>query len=330
MSGSFFGDLGIREPDFNLSVGSGSHAQQTAQIMVKFEEVCNKEKPDSVVVVGDVNSTIAAGLVAKKLQLELSHVEAGLRSGDRGMPEEINRIATDAITDLYFTTEETGTKNLLTEGVPQEKVHFVGHVMIDNLLYQIDKISSTEHGLLTYPLKKRLPDSYICLTLHRPSNVDTREKLEPLMKVIQSLAQKVPIIFSCHPRTQKQLTQFGLISMVQEIPSVETTIEPGLYRIDPLGFNDFVYLWKDATVVLTDSGGMQEETTALGVPCITLRENTERPITAEIGTNEVIGTDPEKVAYYGNCALEGKWKKSQVPPLWDGHASDRIAKILAG
>lgn len=329
MAGSFFNDLGIHHPDYNLAVGSASHAQQTAGIMVEFEKVCLQEKPDTVVVVGDVNSTIAAGLVAKKLHLELAHVEAGLRSRDRRMPEEINRLATDAISDLFFVTEESGMSNLLAEGIPESKIHFVGNVMIDNLFYQLEGMPRMENGLVTNKLKERLPEAYICLTLHRPSNVDRRETLQPLVEAIHRLGEMAPVIFPCHPRTQKQLELFGLTSFLQELPGGDEPIERGFYRMDPLGFNDFLYLWKDAAVVITDSGGIQEETTALQVPCITVRDSTERPVTVELGTNELIGPNPVKVEEFGRRALGGKWKTGQVPPLWDGKASERIAAVLA-
>lgn len=328
MSGSFFKELGIKQPDYHLNCGSGSHAVQTATIMVKFEEVCVKESPDLVLVVGDVNSTIAAGLVAKKLHIKLTHVEAGLRSGDRDMPEEINRLATDAISDIFFTTEPEGTRNLIKEGVPEEKVHFVGHVMIDNLFYQLSNIEKIEKTLSTYSLKNRLKKPYICMTMHRPSNVDNKETLESLLNVIKKLSENSPVIFPCHPRTRKQIDIFGLSGYISFIPETGP-VSSGLFLLDPLGYNDFLYLWKDAALVLTDSGGLQEETTALGIPCITMRENTERPITIECGSNVIVGADTEKILSLGKEALQRTWKNCSIPELWDGKASERIANSIS-
>ncbi len=327
MSGSFFKELGIKQPDYHLNCGSGSHAVQTATIMVKFEEVCVKEKPDLVLVVGDVNSTIATGLVAKKLHIKLAHVEAGLRSFDRSMPEEINRLATDAISDIFFTTEPEGTRNLIKEGVPEGKVHFVGHVMIDNLFYQLSRLSEIEESLSTYSLKSRLQKPYICMTMHRPSNVDNKETLASLLEVIAKLSETAPVIFPCHPRTSKQIETFGLSGYYSAIPE-QGVISSGLIMLDPLGYNEFLYLWKDAALVLTDSGGLQEETTALKIPCITMRENTERPITADCGSNEIAGTDTDKIYELGKEALSGRWKDCRIPEMWDGKASERIAEIL--
>lgn len=327
MSGSFFKELGIKQPDYHLNCRSGSHAVQTAAVMVKFEEVCLKEKPDLVLVVGDVNSTIAAGLVAKKLHIKLSHVEAGLRSGDRDMPEEINRLATDAITDIFFTTEPEGTRNLLKEGIPEEKIHFVGHVMIDNLFFQLSQLAEMEKSLSTYSLKSRLQKPYICMTMHRPSNVDNKQTLTSLLEAIAKLSETAPVIFPCHPRTRKQIETFGLSGYFSSIPE-QSPISSGLIIMEPLGYNDFLYLWKDAALVLTDSGGLQEETTSLKIPCITMRENTERPITSVYGSNEIAGTDTDKIFKLGKKALSGRWKDCQIPDMWDGKASERIAEIL--
>ena len=328
MSGAFFKSLHIDKPDYNLDVGSGTHAYQTAQIMVAFEEVCLKEKPDMVVVVGDVNSTIAAGLVAKKLHIPLAHIEAGLRSGDRAMPEEINRIATDAISDLFFTTEKEGTENLLREGHKKKSVHFVGHVMIDNLFYQLSQLHNEVGAVSTAQLKDRLSEHYMCMTLHRPSNVDSKEVLGNILEAIGELSLKAPIIFPCHPRTLKQIQSFNLISLFKTLPGSDGPLKSGCFLIDPLNYNDFLYLWKDAACVLTDSGGLQEETTALKIPCITIRENTERPITAEIGSNVVVGTDKGKIIMCGEKALAGEWKNSHIPDLWDGKASGRIVDSI--
>lgn len=326
MSGSFFEDLGIKNPDYHLEAGPGSHANQTANIMIRFEEVCLKEKPDLVLVVGDVNSTIGAGLVAKKLQIKLAHVEAGLRSGDRSMPEEINRLATDAISDYFFTTEPEGTRNLLNEGIPQKKIQFVGHVMIDNLFFQLSSLENKKDSLTTSSLKSRLKKPYICMTMHRPSNVDNTEVLSSLLAAVLKLSSNAPVIFPCHPRTKKQIEKFGLMSYFSF--SDNQTISSGLYLFEPLGYNEFLNLWKDASLVLTDSGGLQEETTALKIPCITMRENTERPITADIGSNEIAGTDTQKILTLGEKALGGKWKESRIPDKWDGKASERIVKFI--
>lgn len=330
MSHTFFSSLGIPEPDYNLEVGSGSHAVQTAAIMTRFEGVCLEEKPDAVLVVGDVNSTIAAGLVAKKLHITLCHVEAGLRSRDRAMPEEINRLATDAITDLFFTTEPEGTENLLAEGHPKETLHFVGHVMIDNLLFQLDKIEngSAEIDPEVKKLKERLPVRYFCMTMHRPSNVDTKETLTGLLDAISSIAEKVPVVFPCHPRTRKNIEQFGLATALTTDLSGIAPIKNGIIVTEPLGYDDFLYLWKDAAGMLTDSGGLQEETTALQIPCITMRTSTERPITAQVGSNEVVGTDGGKIVELAHRMLSGSWKESRVPDLWDGRASERIVEVL--
>jgi len=328
MSDTFFASLGIKKPDYNLEAGSGSHAVQTAEIMVRFEKVCEKEKPDLVLVVGDVNSTIATGLVAKKMHIKLAHVEAGLRSRDLTMPEEINRMATDAITDLFFTTEKEGTQNLLAEGHAPQTVHFVGHVMIDNLFYQKDKFCGKAPSESAAALKNRLPKQYSAMTMHRPSNVDNKETLQILVKAIGQLSQRAPIIFPCHPRTKKQIELFGLNSFFKPLTFNLEPLKSGIYLTDPMGYDDFLYIWKDAALMLTDSGGLQEETTALKIPCITMRENTERPITAEIGSNVVVGTNPEKIIEYGNRALDNTWKESSIPELWDGKASERIVEVL--
>jgi UDP-N-acetylglucosamine 2-epimerase (non-hydrolysing) len=328
MSDTFFKSLGIKEPDYNLEVGSGSHAFQTAEIMVRFEEVCVKENPDLVLVVGDVNSTIAAGLVAKKSHVSLAHVEAGLRSRDWSMPEEINRIATDAITDMFFTTEKEGTQNLLAEGHAGDKVHFVGHVMIDNLFYQLNKFNGKAPSELAETIKSRLLEKYICMTMHRPSNVDDKETLERIIGALQSISENAPIVFPCHPRTKKQIEHFGFQDNFKPLTLNLQTIDNGIYLTEPLGYDDFLYLWKDASLVITDSGGVQEETTALKIPCITIRENTERPITVEVGSNVVVGTDPDKIIKFGKEALNNEWKESKIPDLWDGRASERIVKII--
>ena len=329
MSEAFFSGLGIKKPDYYLGVGSDSHAVQTANIMVKFEEVCLKEMPDMVIVVGDVNSTIAAGLVAKKLHIKLAHVEAGLRSRDRQMPEEINRLATDAITDLFFTTEDDGTQNLLAEGHARDSVCFVGHVMIDNLFYQLGKIDDADSvSPSVRSLKESLPERYLCMTLHRPSNVDDRESLTELMETVNEIAKEVPIIFPCHPRTRRRIDEFGLGDLFVEKGAASAPVSSGVVIMDPLNYNDFLYLWKDCAVMLTDSGGLQEETTALGVPCLTLRQNTERPVTVEVGTNILIGNDMGKLRLEVKKILKGKKKNGRIPDLWDGKAAERIVEVI--
>lgn len=331
MSHTFFGSLGIPEPEYNLEVGSGSHASQTAAVMVRFEKICLKENPDIVLVVGDVNSTIATGLVAKKLHILLCHVEAGLRSRDRTMPEEINRLATDAITDLFFTTEPQGTENLLKEGHPASQVHFVGHVMIDNLFYQLNKIHDDITAVVDKKVvrfKQRLSEKFFCMTMHRPSNVDDRDILAHLLKAVYTVSKKVPVIFPCHPRTRKNIERFGLEHLLNTDGLNTDNAQSGIIVTDPLGYDDFLYLWKDAVGMLTDSGGLQEETTALRIPCITMRTTTERPVTAAVGSNVVVGTDSNKIIQYAQDILTGSWKKSEIPPLWDGKASERIVQIL--
>jgi UDP-N-acetylglucosamine 2-epimerase (non-hydrolysing) len=297
--------------------------------MVRFEEVCLQERPDLVVVVGDVNSTIACGLVAKKLGIRLAHVEAGLRSYDRTMPEEINRIATDAIADCFFTTEPDGTENLLREGHDPGAVHFVGHVMIDTLLYQRDRLGPETVSRAALSLKRRIVGTFACMTLHRPANVDSAAALGALLDAVAVLAGIAPVLFPCHPRTKKNIEAFGLMPRFTRDDGV-SPVGPGIRLLDPLSYNDFLYLWKDAALVLTDSGGLQEETTALKIPCVTLRDTTERPVTQEIGSNVVVGGDREKILHHGRRALAGTWKESAIPALWDGKAGERIVAILDG
>jgi UDP-N-acetylglucosamine 2-epimerase (non-hydrolysing) len=330
MSGSFFSELGIREPDYNLEVGSGSHAFQTATVMLKFEEICMMDQPDYVMVVGDVNSTIAAGLVAKKQSATLVHVEAGLRSGDRLMPEEINRLATDAITDIFFTTEKHATDNLVSSGCSPEQVNFVGNVMIDNLYYQLGRLKEAAVSEQVAALKRKLTGNYICMTMHRPSNVDDKFVLERIMRAVRDLSREVPVIFPCHPRSRKNIAKFGFDCYLSDTWGNGQTVEKGLICLPPLGYNDFLYLWKDASLVITDSGGLQEETTALEVPCLTIRENTERPVTVEVGSNLIVGTDGARLKAESRKALEGQWKACAVPELWDGRTGERIKTILEG
>lgn len=316
MSEVFFRDLQIPRPDRHLEVGSGSHAEQTARIMMAFEKVAAEDRYDLVVVVGDVNSTIACALTAKKLGIRVAHVEAGLRSFDMGMPEEINRKLTDAIGDLLFVTEESGMRNLRAEGVPDERIRLVGNVMIDTLLRNLARIR--EKGFSpSGPVREfcAAGSRYGVLTLHRPSNVDRREDLAPVWEVLSEIAGEIPILFPVHPRTRGKIAAFGL--------------DAGrVTMIDPVGYLDMLYAVNGAALVLTDSGGLQEETTVLGVPCITIRENTERPVTVEIGTNYLTGTDPRAIRAAAREILSGKAKRGRVPPLWDGRAAGRIAVAI--
>lgn len=316
MSQAFFDDLDIPEPHYFLDVGSGSHAVQTAKTMTAFESICIGERPDYVIVVGDVNSTLACTIVAKKLLIEVAHVEAGLRSFDLTMPEEINRMVTDSISDHFFVTEESAVENLAREGKSKDRVHFVGHVMIDNLLYQLKRL---DNGYVppsaTHNLKSRL-DRYIFLTLHRPSNVDQKDSFSEIAEALNHISAEFPIVFPVHPRTAKMIANHGI--------ELSANIHPLL----PLSFRESLYLWKDSVLVMTDSGGLQEETTALGVSCITLRRNTERPITVEMGTNILGGTETDSILKAYRETLERKDKAHAVPPMWDGRASERIWKVL--
>jgi len=316
MSQSFFDDLEIPEPDYFLDVGSGSHAAQTAATMVRFEEVCQQYRPDIVMVVGDVNSTLACSIVAKKMGIRVAHVEAGLRSFDLDMPEEINRMVTDSISDFFFVTEQSGVDNLLREGKSAEGIHFVGHVMVDNLLRQVKRISTMPASAFACHALKEDLGRYVFMTLHRPSNVDQREVLEGIVEALNHLSARIPIIFPVHPRTRKMLDKF------------ELNFSEGVHCLSPLGFQEALFLWKDAALVLTDSGGLQEETTALGVPCITLRDNTERPITCEIGTNRLVGNHPDRIEAAVNLVLNGGQEARTVPPMWDGRAAERIIEKL--
>lgn len=316
LSDIFFRQMGIPTPHVNLEVGSGSHAAQTAEILKRIEPVLLERQPDLVLVVGDVNSTIAVSLAAAKLGIPIAHVEAGLRSFDRTMPEEINRILTDALADYLFVTEEDAIEHLVKEGRPRASIHLVGNVMIDSLRHFLPIAQQSRIGDELGLSNGSGWRSFAVLTLHRPSNVDSTDKLAELFGAIDSVASQVPVIFPVHPRTQQRLTQSGIKTHAQ------------LRLIAPVGYLDFLCLLSKSTLVLTDSGGIQEETTALGVPCLTLRENTERPITISQGTNQLIGTDPAKIVTAARSILEGKGKPGRIPPLWDGHAAERIVKIL--
>jgi len=317
MSDVFFEELGIPKPDYHLEAGGGSHATQTAKIVVAFEEICLKARPDCVLVVGDVNSTLACSIVAKKQVIPVAHVEAGLRSGDMRMPEEINRLVTDSISDWFFCTEPSGVENLLREGKGKDVVFHVGHVMVDNLLYQRDKLAlSDTRGMETEAVKAKNP-KYGVVTLHRPSNVDDETTLRGIAGALRQIAEKLPLVFPVHPRTRGNLDKFGL------------DLGPNVLLTKPQSYMEFLNLWKDASLILTDSGGLQEETTALGIPCLTLRENTERPVTADEGSNVLVGTDPTRIVAEASKVLAGNGKHGRRPILWDGKAADRIATELA-
>ena len=312
MSKVFFEDLELPRPDIYLGVGSGSHAAQTATIMTEFEKVLYDEKPDLVMVVGDVNSTIACSLDCAKLLIPVAHVEAGLRSFDREMPEEINRMVTDILSDLLFTTSPEAEPNLIREGVDAGKIHFTGNVMIDSLNFYLPKAEACD-------VLERLelePQGYGLVTLHRPSNVDDPEVFRGILDAMGEAGRRVPLLWPVHPRTRKMIETFGI-----------DTEALGIRLVEPQGYLDFQRLMKDARIVLTDSGGIQEETTVLGVPCLTLRENTERPITCDIGTNVLVGTDPDAIRAAIVDAFEGEPKPHEVPPLWDGHAAERILQV---
>jgi len=311
MSDVFFDELGLPEPDHNLGVGSGSHAVQTAEIMVRFEKVVLAEKPDVVIVYGDVNSTIAAALVAAKLGIRVAHVEAGLRSRDLTMPEEINRILTDRITDWFFTPSSDGDDNLRAEAVTPDRVFMVGNCMIDTLVRLLDKAKR--------PALAGLAERYALVTLHRPSNVDEPVMLAKIMEAMDKISADLQVVFPIHPRTRQRLagTRWA-------IPDSSGR----LLLCEPLGYLDFLGLQRHAQVVLTDSGGIQEETTYLRVPCLTLRENTERPVTCEIGTNQLIGRDMDRAHQEVGRVLRGETRRGEIPPLWDGKSGERIAQII--
>jgi len=319
MKASFFRQLQIPEPDIDLGVGSGSHAQQTAEIMRRFEPVLDEIRPDVVLVVGDVNSTIACALVATKKNVAVIHVEAGLRSWDRGMPEEINRVLTDQISDLLFTTEPDGESNLLREGVAAEKIHFVGNVMIDTLLANKARAVPAEQTLTEIPGFAGDVSAFGLLTLHRPSNVDDPAVLRGVLQTLTELSERLPLVFPIHPRTRARIQEAGLTTLLASSRIALT---------EPLGYLQLLGLMARARVVLTDSGGLQEETTALGIPCITLRENTERPITVSEGTNTIVGTDPGRIRTCFDDVLQTGGKGGRVPALWDGRAAERIAQVI--
>lgn len=321
MNERFFEQLGIPNPDINLEVGSASHAVQTAEVMRRFEPVLEVEKPAAVLVVGDVNSTLACALVAAKKDVAVIHVEAGLRSFDRSMPEEINRVLTDQLSELLFTTERHALDNLVREGIDPAKVHFVGNVMIDTLLLSLKQAVPTEQTLTAVAAPAVfLQQSYGVLTLHRPANVDNPLVLERILRTLKELSAALPLVFPMHPRTTAALRNAGLAGLLDS---------PRLLCLPPLGYLEMLGLMAKARLVLTDSGGVQEETTALGVPCITLRENTERPVTVEQGTNTLVGSDPERIRRAVQDVFATRGKAGKVPELWDGHAAQRIAAVIA-
>ncbi len=319
MSDAFFRDLGMPAPDVHLGVGSGSHARQTAAVMERFEPIVLEEKPDWVLVVGDVNSTLACALVCAKLLVRVAHVEAGLRSRDRAMPEEINRIVTDQLSDLLLTPSEDGDRNLIAEGIPPARIRMVGNVMIDSLFKQLARAESSKAREDLGVAGK----DYAVVTLHRPSNVDDASTLRGILSALDEISACMPVVFPVHPRTRQNLAEFGILDSIERKRRIRL--------VEPLGYLDFLRLYSGARLVLTDSGGIQEETTALGIPCLTLRENTERPITVELGTNRVVGTDPSRIVKEATEALRRNRTGNEpqsVPPLWDGRTSGRILDAL--
>ncbi len=317
MSQVFFQDLELPRPDVHLGVGSGSHAEQTGKVMLELEKVLLKEQPDLVVVVGDVNSTLAGALTAVKLQIPVAHVEAGLRSYDRDMPEEINRLLTDAISDYLFTPSPDADDNLRKEGIPDSKIFLVGDVMVDSLLHNKEK---AEHSLVLSQMGLK-PAGYAVLTLHRPSNVDESESLLKISQALREICRRIPVIFPAHPRTKKNIERFAFQNHFAD---------ERIRFIEPLGYLDFMKLMMNARFMMTDSGGIQEETTVLNIPCLTLRNTTERPITLTHGTNTLVWNDPQKIASEAFKIIDGKGKKGSVPALWDGKAAVRIVGVIAG
>jgi UDP-N-acetylglucosamine 2-epimerase (non-hydrolysing) len=322
MSDVFFTQLELPKPDFFLGIGGGTQSEVTAKIMLAFEPILLEEKPDLVIVVGDVTSTLACTLVAIKMGIPLAHVEAGLRSGDRNMPEEINRILTDSVANYLFVTEQSGIDHLKNEGVPNEKVFFSGNVMIDSLVrYQEKAKNSTILEDLGLSSKDQRPDSYIVMTMHRPANVDTETGLHAILELIDLSTTKSKVVFPIHPRTRAHMAKFGLQERLHA--------NPNLILTEPLGYLEFIKLMQHARAILTDSGGIQEETTYLGIPCLTFRDSTERPSTVTMGTNQLLADlDPKKTFAALEQILAGNCKKGQIPPLWDGKAAERIAKTI--
>jgi UDP-N-acetylglucosamine 2-epimerase (non-hydrolysing) len=320
LSRIFFDELKIPRPDIDLNIGAGSHAEQTGRMLIELEKVFLRIQPEGVLVVGDVNSTMAAAITAAKLGITIVHVEAGLRSFDRSMPEEINRLVTDVLSDVLFTTEPSGNDNLRREGIPEEKVHFVGNVMIDTLLRFRQQAQSSEI-LETLHLK---PQAYAVLTMHRPGNVDSPEQLQKMFRILAKIARELPVIFPCHPRTKNRLQELALPLGA----TTDSASAGGIIVHEPLGYLDFLHLMSQAKFVLTDSGGVQEETTILGLPCLTLRENTERPVTIVEGTNTLVGSSEELILAEVAKILAGQGKQGRIPQFWDGQAAPRIVEVL--
>ena len=335
MSDSFFKDLKLPEPDTYLEVGSGTHAEQTGNVLIEFEKVLLEERPHLVIVVGDVNSTIACALAAVKLHIPVAHVEAGLRSFDRTMPEEINRLLTDAISDYLFTPSPDGDENLKREGIKEDKIFLVGDVMVDSLLFNIENAKKSnilkQLGLIqkTSTARSPLPAAYCLLTLHRPSNVDHKEAFLRIINALTEISKRIPIIFPAHPRTRKQIDAFKFQHYFFNLTDNELPITDNrIYLVDPLGYLDFLHLMIQAKFVMTDSGGIQEETTFLDIPCITLRDTTERPITITHGTNVLVWNDTQKIIDETFKIIDGRGKKGNRPELWDGKAAERIVDVL--
>ena len=330
LSAAFFHDLRIPTPDYTLGVGSGTHAVQTAEVMRRFEPVLVSERPDVVLVVGDVNSTAACALTAAKLCIRVAHVEAGLRSFDRTMPEEINRIVTDALSDLLFTTEESANVNLRQEGHPPEHIHFVGNVMVDSL-HWCRELAARSTIVERLRLPERGAGGYALVTLHRPSNVDTPATLDRILAALAALARDVLVVFPAHPRTRARIDEFGLAHYLTDLDAAGGPRPDGrIALLPPVGYVDFFRLLTDARVVLTDSGGIQDESTCLGIPCLTLRDNTERPVTLTAGTSTLVGNDPHRILSTARATLTAPMPPPHTPPLWDGHAAERIAAVLVG
>lgn len=316
MSKVFFEDLGLPEPDVYLEVGSGTHARQTGAIMTSYEDLLRENLPDLVLVAGDVNSTVAGALVAKKMQTQLGHIEAGLRSRDRRMPEEINRIVTDSISDHLFTTSRGANENLRQEGHRDEQIHFVGNLMIDSLNSFIDRADCTSI-LRTLGVQ---PERYGLITLHRPSNVDVKETFTGILQAFKQIQDDLPLVFPAHPRTRSRLEEFGLLGDIEDYPNI--------HLLDPVGYLEFIALQRDARLIFTDSGGIQEESTVLGIPCLTIRENTERPVTLTEGTNRLVDSSPPAIIEAVGEILDGKVSEGKIPEKWDGRTAERILSVL--
>jgi UDP-N-acetylglucosamine 2-epimerase (non-hydrolysing) len=339
MSDSFFKDLNLPEPDVHLGIGSGSHGEQTGKVLIEFEKVLITEQPSLVIVVGDVNSTLACTLAAAKLHIPVAHVEAGLRSFDRKMPEEINRVVTDALSEFLFTPSPDANENLLKDGIPKDKIFLVGNIMVDSLLFHLEQAKQStilEQLGITKNLHAEFsePNSvkpYALLTLHRPNSVDDKNVLVRIIHALTEISKRIPIVFPAHPRTRKMISQFDLLSYFVDRTHCQSPItNNGIFLVNPLGYLDFLNLMAHARIVLTDSGGIQEETTVMNIPCITLRDTTERPITLTEGTNVLVHHDEKKIVSEARKILEEKRRQGKCPSMWDGHTAERIVEVLAG